>query len=61
VAGFEVTLIGRFWVTAEGRRDKIVALRSLLQSYQHQQVGGLSRDAKLDHSFDQYFALTLGG
>src|SRR5262249_45608879 len=43
------------------RRDKIVALRSLLQSYQHQQVGGLSRDAKLDHSFDQYFALTLGG
>jgi cytochrome c biogenesis protein CcdA len=43
------------------RRDKIVALRSLLNSYQHQQVGGLSRDAKLDQYFDQYFALDLGG
>lgn len=39
------------------RRDKIVALRSLLHSYQHQQVGGLSPDAKLDQYFDQYFAM----
>ena len=43
------------------RRDKIVALRSLLHSYQHQQVGGLSPDAKLDQYFDQYFAMFLGG
>jgi len=43
------------------RRDKIVALRSLLHSYQHQQVGGLSPDAKLDQYFDQYFAKFLGG
>ena len=42
------------------RRDKIVALRSLLLSYQHQQVGGLSPDAKLDQYFDQYFAMVLG-
>jgi cytochrome c biogenesis protein CcdA len=42
------------------RRDKIVALRSLLHSYQHHQVGGLSPDAKLDQHFDQYFALVLG-
>jgi hypothetical protein len=42
------------------RRDQIVALRSLLHSYQHQQVGGLSPDAKLDHYFDQYFAKVLG-
>ena len=42
------------------RRDKIVALRSLLHSYQHQQVGGLSPDAKLDRYFDQYFANVLG-
>jgi len=41
------------------RRDKIVALRSLLLSYQHQQVGGLSPDAKLDEYFDQYFAKVL--
>ena len=38
------------------RRDKIVALRSLLLSYQHQQVGGLTPDAKLDQYFDQYLA-----
>jgi hypothetical protein len=38
------------------RRDKIVALHSLLNSYQHQQVGGLSPDAKLDQYFDQYLA-----
>jgi hypothetical protein len=43
------------------RRDKIVALRSLLRSYQHQQVGGLSPDPKLDEYFDQYFAMVLGG
>ena len=43
------------------RRDKIVALRSLLNSYQHQQVGGLSPDGKLDQYFDQYFAKVLGG
>jgi cytochrome c biogenesis protein CcdA len=42
------------------RRDKIVALRSLLHSYQHEQVGGLSPDAKLDQYFDQYFAMFLG-
>ena len=43
------------------RRDKIVALRTLLHSYQHQQVGGLSPDAKLDQYFDQYFDMVLGG
>jgi hypothetical protein len=43
------------------RRDKIVALRSLLNSYQHQQVGGLSRNAKLDQFFDQYFDMVQGG
>ncbi len=43
------------------RRDKIVVVRFLLHSYQHQQVGGLSRDAKLDQCFDQYFAKVLGG
>ena len=43
------------------RRDRIVALRSLLHSYQSQQVGGLSPDAKLDQYFDQYFAKVLGG
>jgi len=43
------------------RRDKIVALRSLLHSYQHQRVGGLSPDAKLDQYFDQYFDMVLGG
>ena len=43
------------------RRDKMVALRSLLLSYQHQQVGGLSPDAKLDQYFDQYLAMFLGG
>jgi hypothetical protein len=42
------------------RRDKIVALRSLLHSYQHQQVGGLSPDAKLDRYFEQYFVMVLG-
>ena len=43
------------------RRDKVVALRTLLHSYQHQRVGGLSPDAKLDQYFDQYFANVLGG
>ena len=43
------------------RRDEFVALRSMLLSYQHQQVGGLSPDAKLDQQFDQYLAKFLGG
>ena len=43
------------------RRDKIVALRTLLLGYQHQQVGGLSRDPKLDLYFDQYLEKVLGG
>ena len=43
------------------RRDKAVALRSLLHSYQHQQVGGLSPNPKLDQYFDQYFDIVLGG
>jgi len=42
------------------RRDKIVALRSLFLSYQHQQVGGLSPDVKIDQHFDQYFEKVLG-
>jgi hypothetical protein len=42
------------------RRDKVVALRSLLLGYQHQQVGGLSPDAKLDQYFDQYLEKVLG-
>ena len=42
------------------RRDKIVVLRSMLHSYQHQHVGGLSPDAKLDQCFDKYFAKDLG-
>ena len=59
--------LGGIMVAASGfipiffsRRDKIVALRSLLLSYQHQQVGGLRPDAKLDQYFDQYFAMFLG-
>jgi len=43
------------------RRDKVAALRSLLNSYQHQHVGGLSPDAKLDHYFDQYFDNVVRG
>lgn len=42
------------------RRDKIVALRTLLNSYQHQQVGGLAPDARLDQYFEQYLAMFLG-
>jgi len=42
------------------RRDRVVALRSLLHRYQHQQVGGLSPDARLDRYFYQYFAMVLG-
>jgi cytochrome c biogenesis protein CcdA len=60
--------LGGTVVTASGfipiffsRRDKIVALRYLLHSYQHQQVGGLSPDAMLDQYFDRYFAMVLGG
>jgi len=43
------------------RRDKIVVLRTLLNSYQHQHVGGLSPNAKLDQYFDQYFDMVQGG
>lgn len=43
------------------RRDEVAALRSLLNSYQHQQVGGLSPDGKLDQYFDQYCEKILGG
>ena len=42
------------------RRDNIVVLRSLLHSFQHQQVGGLAPDAKLDQYFEQYLATVLG-
>ena len=62
-----VQMLGGMVVAASGfipmsftRRDKIVALRSLLLSYQHQQVGGLNPDAALDQCFDQYFAMLLG-
>ena len=61
-------MLGGIVVAASGfipiffsRRDKTVALRSLLHSYQHQQVGGLSPDPKLDQYFDQYFDMFLGG
>ena len=43
------------------RRDRIIVLRTLLNSYQHQHVGGLSPDAKLDQYFDQYFDMVQGG
>ena len=43
------------------RRDKIVALRSLLLGYEHQQVGGLKPDARLDQYFDQFLENVLGG
>jgi uncharacterized membrane protein len=43
------------------RRDRVVALRTLLHSYQHQQVGGLRVDTKLDQYFDQYLEKVLGG
>ena len=43
------------------RRDRIVVLRTLLNSYQHQHVGGLNPDAKLDQYFDQYFDMVLEG
>lgn len=43
------------------RRERVAALRSLLNSYQHQHVGGLSPNAKLDHYFEQYVAHVLGG
>ena len=61
-------MLGGLLVAASGfipiffsRRDKLVALRSLLNSYQHQQVGGLSPDGKLDQYFGQYVAKDLGG
>ena len=43
------------------RRDRVVALRTLLHSYEHEQVGGLSRDPRLDQYFEQYFAKVVGG
>ena len=62
-----VQTLGGIAVAASGfipiffsRRDKIVALRALLNSYQHQHVGGLSPDPKLDQYFDQYFDTILG-
>jgi hypothetical protein len=63
-----VQLLGGTIIAASGfipiffsRRDKVVALRSLLNSYHHQQVGGLSPDPKLDQYFDQFFDIALGG
>ena len=60
-------MLGGIMVVASGvipllfsRGDEIIALRCLLHSYQHQQVGGLSPDAKLDQYFDQYFAKVRG-
>ena len=43
------------------RPERVAALRSLLNSYQHQHVGGLSPNAKLDQYFEQYVANVLGG
>ena len=57
ILGGTVVAVSGFIPIFFSRRDKIVALRSLLYSYQHQQVGGLSPDAKLD----QYFVKILGG
>jgi cytochrome c biogenesis protein CcdA len=59
--GGTVVAVSGFIPIFFSRRDKIVALRSLLHSYQHHQVGGLSPDGKLDQYFDQYFAKVLGG
>src|SRR5215813_1977475 len=58
--GGTVVAVSGFIPIFFSRRDKIVALRSMLNSYQHQQVGGLSPDGKLDQYFDQYFAMVLG-
>jgi hypothetical protein len=58
--GGTVVAVSGFIPIFFSRRDRIVALRSLLNSYQHQQVGGLSPDGKLDQYFDQYFKV-LGG
>ena len=59
--GGTVVAVSGFIPIFFSRRDNFVALRSLLHSYQHQQVGGLSRDAKLDQYFDQYFDKVLRG
>jgi len=59
--GGTVVAVSGFIPIFFSRRDKIVALRSLLNSYQHHQVGGLSPDGKLDQYFDQYFGKVLGG
>lgn len=60
--------LGGIMVAASGfipiffsRRARVVALRTLLHSYQHQHVGGLSPDAKLDQYFNQYLTKVQGG
>jgi uncharacterized membrane protein len=58
--GGTVIVICGFIPILLSRRDKIVALRTLLNSYQHQQVGGLAPDARLDQYFEQYLAMFLG-
>ena len=61
ILGGTAVAVSGFVPIVFSRRDKIVVLRTLLHSYQHQQVGGLSPDAKLDQYFDQYFDMVLGG
>ena len=63
-----VQMLGGIVIAASGfipiffsRRAQLVALRSLLLGYQHQQVGGLSADPKLDQYFDEYLERILGG
>ena len=58
--GGAVILTSGFIPIFLSRRDKIVALRTLLDSFQHQQVGGLAPDAKLDQYLEQYLAIVLG-
>ena len=59
--GGTVVAVSGFIPIFFSRRDKIIALRSLLLSYQHQQVGGLTPSAKLDQHFEQYFSKVVGG
>ena len=61
LGGALVTVSG-FAPIFTSRRDKIVALRSLLEGYREQQRQGPRQDEnKLDQYFDQYFAKVLGG
>lgn len=53
ILGGTAVAVSGFVPIVFSRRDKIVVLRTLLHSYQHQQVGGLSPDAKLD-PLDQF-------